>query len=437
MSLNSQTKSFLGWIGIIFISLIPIFLFFVFGSGIKGFSDFSSSLYTFGRIFALVGVTLFTLNFVLSTRLKFLEEIFGGMDKVYLVHGIIGGIAFMFILAHPIFLVANLIPQHLVQAAGYFIPGGILSLDIGLIAIVGLITLIFVTFFTRIKYNKWKFTHEFMGGIFALVILHMLLVDDSVAIDNIFIGYNFFVLIIALIGGSAIIYSWIIRKKYKKYPIYKIENIKINNNIVELELEPETESIQYQPGQFIFLRFNNEILSKEPHPFSIASKSNERKISVFIKESGDFTEKLTNLKIGDQVSLEGPYGKFNFKNFDNKEQIWIAGGIGITPFLGMIEELKDMLEYNVAFIYIFRENYIITKKFAEELSKIKNLKFIPWNSEKRGSITIGKIIDEKIDLRDKEILICGPLGLKGSLIKELKELGIKKNKIHEEVFDLK
>jgi predicted ferric reductase len=429
-------KSLLGWTAIILISLIPVFLFFVLGNGASGFNDFSSSLYTLGRIFALIGITLFTLNFILSTRLKFLEEIFGGLDKAYLVHGIVGGIAFMFILAHPIFLVANLIPAHLVQAANYFIPGGIFALDFGLIAIVGLITLIFVTFFTRMKYNHWKLTHEFMGGIFGLVILHMLTVDD-IAIDNIFIGYKIFVLVIALIGGSAIVYSWIIRKKYKKYPMYKVASVNINKNIIELQLEPESESLQYQSGQFLFLRFYNEKLSKEPHPFSIASKSNEKTIKVAIKESGDFTRELVNLKIGDRVSIEGPYGKFNFKNFDNKEQIWIAGGIGITPFLGMIDELKENPDFDITLLYIFRENYIITKKFAEEISKIKNLRFITWNSEKKGEISIGKIIGENIILKDKEILICGPSGMKESLIKGLKELKISRNKVHEEVFDLK
>ena len=391
MNLNSQTKIFLGWTGIILISLIPVFLFFAFGSGASSFRDFSSSLYTLGRIFALVGVTLFTLNFILSTRLRFLEEIFGGLDKVYLVHGIIGGLAFMFILAHPIFIVANLIPKHIVQAAGYFIPGGILSLDFGLIAIVGLITLIFVTFFTRMKYNRWKFTHEFMGGIFILVILHMLLIDDSVAIDNIFIGYNLFVLIIALIGGSAIFYSWIIRKKYIEHPMYKIENIKIDNKIIELQLNPESKKLDYKSGQFVFLRFYNEKLSKEPHPFSISSKSNDKTIKVFIKESGDFTEQLKILKIGDKVSIEGPYGKFNFKNFDKKEQIWIAGGIGITPFIGMIEELKENKEYKIDLFYTFKENHIIDEKILDEIKKTDNLKFTPWNSQKRGHIKIDSI----------------------------------------------
>jgi predicted ferric reductase len=425
-----MNKSFLGWTAIILIALIPVFLFIVLGS------HYSISLRTLGRIFALVGITLFALNFILSTRLKFLEETFGGMDKVYLVHGIVGGTAFMFILAHPIFLVANLIPSHIVQAASFFIPGGILSLDFGLIAILGLVSLIFITFFAKIKYNHWKFTHEFMGGVFAIAVLHILLVPTSVASDNIFPGYYLFASIITAIGAIAFVYSLIIRKKLKYAP-YVVKQIKINNNIIELELEPEAKPIQYQSGQFVFLRFDNKSLTKEPHPFSIASKSNFPIIKVFIKESGDFTNNLTSLRNGDRVSLEGPYGKFNFRNFEEKSQIWIAGGIGITPFLGMIEELKEMPNYNAVFIYSFKENYIVTKKFADEMNKMKNLEFVSWNSEKMGNLTIGKIIEDKISLKNKDILICGPSVMKESLIKGLNELGIKKNKIHEEVFDLK
>ena len=120
MKLNSKSKEFIGWSSIILLSLVPVVLFLL-GSGMQGFKNFSLSLYTLGRIFALGGITLFALNFVLSTRLKFLEEIFGGLDKVYLVHGIVGGIAFMLILAHPILISASFIPKSIIQAASFFI----------------------------------------------------------------------------------------------------------------------------------------------------------------------------------------------------------------------------------------------------------------------------------------------------------------------------
>lgn len=422
--MKQKSKAILGWSIIILAALIPAFIFR------PNFQPFPFS--SIGRIFALIGVTLFALNFVLSTRLKFLEEIFGGMDKVYLVHGITGGIAFMFILAHPIFMIADYLPKNLAIAAGYFIPGNILYLDFGLIAIFLLISLIFVTFFTRIKYNQWKFTHEFLGLAFIFSLLHMFFGTGGGAK-----GFYIFASIIGVIGLSAFTYSLIARKKFLKYADYRIRNVKINKNVIELDLEPENKPIRYESGQFIFLRFYNEKLSKEPHPFSISSKSNSPIIKVFIKESGDFTKKLISLRNGDRISVEGPYGKFNFKNFESKKQVWIAGGIGITPFIGMIEELKENPEKNVTLIYTFKENYIITKKDFNDFEKIKNFKFVPWNSEKLGLLDIGKIIDLSSGIKNADILICGPPQFKEYLIKSLRELKIKKKQIHEEVFELK
>jgi predicted ferric reductase len=430
--MNLKTKSILGWFTIIIVSLIPVLLFYVFGTALSGFSSFSISLYTLGRTFALIGVTLFTINFVLSTRLKFLEEVFGGMDKVYLVHGITGGTAFMFILAHPLLILASSIPTGISSAAVYLIPSGILYLDFGLIAIILLISLMFVTFFTRMKYNHWKFTHEFLGVVFIFVLLHIFFLPDGG-----FYGYYVFISIIAIIGLSAFIYSLVIRKKFLKYSMYKIKSIKDNKDYIFLELEPKDKSLLYQSGQFVFMRFYNEKISREPHPFSIASESNSQIIKIFIKKLGDFTEKLNNLKVGDEVSLEGPYGKFNFKNFESKNQIWLAAGIGITPFLGMIDELKENPDYKIDLLYTFKDNYIIDKEVLDKISRIKNLKFLPWNSQKRGRIKIGKIIEIYGSLKDKEILICGPLQFKEEIIRGLKELGIKKEKIHEEVFELK
>ncbi len=433
MKLNSKSKEFIGWSSIILLSLVPVVLFLL-GSGMQGFKNFSLSLYTLGRIFALGGITLFALNFVLSTRLKFLEEIFGGLDKVYLVHGIVGGIAFMLILAHPILISASFIPKSIIQAASFFIPGSILFLDFGLIAIIGFISLIFITLFTRMKYNYWKYTHEFMGLVFILALLHIFLVPEGG-----FGGYHIFTSIIAIIGISAFSYSLIIRRKILKHYSYRIKEIRINTNIINLYLEPqsETKQLKYQSGQFVFLKFNNQKVSRETHPFSISSKSNDKIIRIILKESGDFTNTLINLKVGDKVTVEGPYGKFNFKNFDSKKQVWIAGGIGITPFLGMVENLEENPEIDVTFFYTFRENYIVDKKLFERMGKMKNLKFITWNSKNKGHINIGEMARTTVELSNAEILVCGPIKFKEEIVKQLRDLRISKDKIHEEIFDLK
>ena len=79
------------------------------------------------------------------------------------------------------------------------------------------------------------------------------------------------------------------------------------------------------------------------HPYTIASTwdATERRIVFIIKALGDHTSKLHQiLKVGDVVTVEGPYGCFNFKD-GKKRQIWVGGGIGITPFIARMKHLAQ------------------------------------------------------------------------------------------------
>ncbi len=103
--MKQKTKTVLGWVAIIFILLIPVFLLFTFGT-----SDTTApghGTHTLGELFGLTAITAFALNFVLSTRIKFIEDIFGGLDKVYVAHGILGGTALILVLSHPVFLLLD------------------------------------------------------------------------------------------------------------------------------------------------------------------------------------------------------------------------------------------------------------------------------------------------------------------------------------------
>ena len=75
-----------------------------------------------------------------------------------------------------------------------------------------------------------------------------------------------------------------------------------------------------------------------------------------IKELGDFTKELPkNIKKDDVITVEGPYGNFTF-NDSRAQQIWVAGGIGFTPFAARIEYLVslDKKVDNIDFFYSAR-----------------------------------------------------------------------------------
>lgn len=438
-----KTRQILGWTALIITSLIPLFLWIFLGSGIGEFTDYGSATHSLGELFGLVGMTMFALTFVLSTRVRWIEDIFGGLDKVYIVHGILGGTALILILFHPIFLVLKFIPRNISLAAQYILPSTYWSVNFGILALLGMIILIYITLFTRMKYHRWKFTHEFLGVMFALAVLHIFLVRDSIALDNIFTGYYAYAIAVSVIGLSSFVYSLFLKDRLIKNAVYKIEKIKQTKNFFEIELMPEHKPLRYNSGQFVFVRFYNEHLSKEPHPFSIASKSNAEKIKIVVKKLGDFTERLAHLKEGDKVSIEGPYGKFNVHTSKSRDQVWIAAGIGIVPFIGLAEDLKDNSrrknnKQKIDLYYLAKdpEDFVGHETFSELAKIYPNFRFLPWESGRRGRFDFENI--KKLSgLKNKEFLMCGPTRFKEELFANLIKSGIKKTHIHEEIFDFR
>ncbi len=436
--MKQKTKTILGWTGILAILAIPVFLLFAFGEAGKELYNSAIATHTLGEIFGLIAITAFALNFVLSTRLKFIENIFGGLDKVYIVHGILGGTALILVLSHPIFLVLNKIPGNMKLAAEYLLPGSYWSINFGIIALTGLLILIYITLFSKMKYHKWKFTHELMGLVFAFAVLHIFLVRGTVSSDYIFRGYYIFTTVVAAIGLGAFSYSLFLKNRLTKNAVYKIKTIERTNESFSFELEPEHKPLSYKSGQFVFIRFYNEHLSKEPHPFSIASKTDNYAIKIIAKKLGDFTAKLENIHEGDKVSIEGPYGGFHFRNFGGKDQVWLASGIGITPFVGMAEDLAENEEKTkVNLYYVFKSNPDISENFFRSLDeKLENFRFVEWDSSRRGYFK-AKDLGDADALKNKEILICGSPKFKEKIINDLIEQGIRKDNIHEEVFDFR
>lgn len=438
--MNYNTRRIFGWTVLLILSLLPVYFLFAFGPAGNELTDYASITHTLGEIFGLVGMTMFALTFVLSTRIKWIEDIFGGLDKVYLAHGILGGTALIVILAHPIFLVLKFLPSDFVTATGYLLPSSYWSVNFGIIALLGMVILIGVTLFSKMRYHKWKFTHEFLGLIFLFAVLHIFLVRGSASRDDIFSGYYVYAGVVSAIGLFAFSYSLFLKNRMIKNAVYQVESIANRKDIFEITIIPEHKPISYQSGQFVFVRFYNQKLSKEAHPFSIASKSNDYRMKIIVKKLGDYTDKMEHLRPGDKVSVEGPYGRFHFRNYNNENQVWIAAGIGITPFIGMAEDLEnENIKSNVNLYYTAKDDneFVGYELFETIASRMKKFKFIPWNSANKGRITVDYIVKNLGDIKNRQFLICGSAQFKESIINGLVQAGVKKSMIHEEAFDFR
>ena len=203
--------------------------------------------------------------------------------------------------------------------------------------------------------------------------------------------------------------------------------------------------MNYLSGQFVFLQFESDVVSSEKHPFSLASTPNDRELSIVVKALGDYTSKLPNLAVGTKVKIEGPYGNFvYYKTFrpNNKKQIWVAGGSGIAPLLGMARDLASRTissaDYDVDLYYTVRGKADLA--FSDELEaiakKLPNFRLIPFVSEEQGYLNVETIMKTSEGIAGKEVFICGPPPMMAGLKKQFADIDIPRYSVHTEEFKL-
>jgi predicted ferric reductase len=383
------------------------------------FSNFFEIFTSIGQISGLIGLVLLSITFVLNARIKFLEKYFRGLDKMYNSHHLIGSIGFILLLFHPLSLAVRFFPNFK-QSQSFLFSFSNLSVNLGIIGLIIMIILIFLTFFVKLKYNNWKISHKFLGLALIFSILHLISINSDVS-RNILLKY--YMIFISFLGLCAYFYKTIFNIHNKKY-YYVVENVReISSNIVELTLKPKDRSLKYTAGQFAFVKVLGKSFSKEQHPFTISSSPEEKSIRFNIKNLGDYTSQLKNIQIGSEVEIEGPYGMFY--SHSKLDEIWIAGGIGITPFLSRLKSIPENKKVYLFFSLKNKNQDVFFKELERTAKENKNFKVFINYSEEKGHINIDKIRD-KLGIFDKDIFLCGPKLMTESIKCELIRAGVNK-----------
>jgi predicted ferric reductase len=387
-----------------------------------------------GEILGSTVIVLLSFSLFLSTRPKWAEPYFGGLDKMYMTHRRTSTTAFLLLFVHLL-----------------TVPISVTDLRIGnylaMIAFVGIVSIVLVTLAPRVPflskfltggtYDGWKRLHRFIGIFFILGFIHSLNVKALDALIAITWVQMFFIF-----GTVSYLYTEIFGGFFKKYIPYTVEAVKHPNpSTTEVTLRPKKGAIRKQrAGQFLFVYFPEDRILKESHPFTISSAPHEDVLRVTIKASGDFTRYLFgNLKPDMGAVIEGAYGMFDYKTGEQK-QIWIAGGIGLTPFLAFIRDMDGSLAHDVDFYYTVRHPE--EALFVDEIKAAaqKNSRFRPHIrfSATEGSLSMDHILkNTNGNLKDYHIYLCGPLPMIQAFEKNFLDLGLPKDHIHYEEFNFR
>jgi len=182
-----------------------------------------------------------------------------------------------------------------------------------------------------------------------------------------------------------------------------------------------------------------ELLFEDPkgniRDFSIASSPNNKKyLSILFRNSGSgFKETLLKCPLGTLVNAQGPFGLFTLPPSSRRPLVFLAGGVGITPFLSMIlHATEKKLKYQITLIYANWSRK--TGAFIKELSDLKkrNPRFVLKN--RYGFITRNVIRKQVKDISAPLWYVCGPPPMVEAVYPLLQEMGIPQSDIVLEVF---
>ena len=389
----------------------------------KGTYEFSAQ-HIAGEIFSSWVVTVFAANFLMATRARWVERIFGGLDKMYMIHRRSGIIAVVLLMLHFI-----VVPKYPVLTSGK--PMGFYSL---VLILIGVVLAAAPIFKRKFKYNKWVNVHKIMGIAYVLGIAHSFYVPTLTSELPIVRSYVYGM---ALIGIIAWIYKAFLYNIFNRKLNYTVTSTKqFENDTLEISLDPVNKSLAYVAGQFAFLSFVG-IKKKEPHPFTISSNPSDKQLRFTVKALGDYTSDLqTSLKEGTKAKVLGPYGLFTYKKAKYQKQLWLAGGIGITPFLSFVKELGKDDDITL----VWSVNSVDQANYKNEIKKAVSgkpmVKFVLWDTDTKGHFAIEKMY-KSATIKDHSIFICGPDVMRESYIKQLLQKGVSIRDIHYEEFSFR
>ncbi len=401
-------------------------------------SDISSiltrPLVSISQLSGLLGVVVYSITFFLSSRLGILEYMFGSLDQVYRTHQRLGRISFMLFSIHFMCLLVQYINVP-VMLSNILFPSNTLAYTAGILSFWSLAFILALVIFAKLEYQLFVRVQTFFIISFMFGLLHSLFIESDISR---YLPLRVYILSFFGLGIFSFIYRQLLYSLVGPKHVYNISSIKRSKNgWVLLKLITNGRKLSYVPGQFVYIGFQRDGYKKETHPFSIVSVPSDDHIELWIKPVGDFTTDLIDLKEGDKALVYGPYGLLHEKIFVKDSVVCIAGGIGVTPFLGMLREFVHKLpSTSFHLFYSVRSNSDIEDLTLESVLPVskENMTYHLTVTETSPRLTGQDILKSTGNTKNTMYLLCGPSAMMKTIKQQLHAAGIHPRMIFYEEF---
>jgi predicted ferric reductase len=395
----------------------------------------NTSLYA-ANILGFIGVSLLIWEFVLGVRFL-VALITDDLIWVNKLHGWIGKYGMLLIFIHPLLEMY----AYFENWVWIFVPD--ISSDIakqitfGRIAFILLILIYFTSALARgkIKYRPWLYIHYLAYPLMFLTFLHALKIgtflNQYVYLKALW--FTMLALYMTLLVVRLALFSGIFKPKYKL-----IKKYKQTNDLLILVFQPLGKKLIPKPGQYFYLQLNS---FGESHPFSIMQYDRQNGDLIFgLKVVGKFTQKLYQLDIESIINIDGPYGVFTLEAQNYIPKVIIAGGVGATPFIQLIEQYDSG---STVFINANRHlDEALARSFLKNKMGNRYIDFISQDKINTGENIVNSRIDEnnlaeilgRNNINRLNYFVCGSARFNKGIKQILQNLKVPKSQIYIEDF---
>lgn len=370
---------------------------------------------------------------LLGSRWAWIESIFGGLDRVYLTHKWLAVWALAFASFHLVFK----------AGAEAWTTAPILALPpptprfVRQLSFVALMVIVLLALNRNIPYHQWRWWHKFSGPLFVIVILHWLSFRSPITIDS---AAGLWLAATSTLGVAGAAYKLALYPFISHHAEYRVAGVSPGGSALHLELEPVGRGVRFEAGQFAFLRIKQEGL-REPHPFTIASGAGENEhVHFVIRSLGDYTQRLTHqARAGMYVDVYAPYGRFR-RPQNARREIWIGGGVGITPFIAWLtdESAKDLGKATLFYFFTPGREFP-SAELMTDLAGRSGVEFVPMSQSVRSPEFRDRFaaIVRDAGATQVDISFCGPKGLLTEIRSLMRKHGVPEGNLRHEYFEFR
>ena len=398
----------------------------------------------------ILGIGVMSVGMLLALRPVRIEPWLGGLDKAYRLHKWLGITGLVIAVTHwawvkvPKWAVGwgwlvkpkrGPRAEETVAIFRLFREQRDLAESIGEWAFYAAVVLIAIALIKRFPYRHFFKTHRLLAAVYLLLVFH------SVVLMN--FGYwsqPVGPVMALLMAGGSVAAVMSLRRKVgaRRRALGTIEALvhHPDNRVLKVSIKLQGHWPGHEAGQFAFVTFER---SEGAHPFTISSAwQGDGRMSFLIKGIGDYTGQLPDtLRVGQPATVEGPYGRFSFTG-EKTRQVWVAGGIGITPFIARMQALAlapDGREVDLFYSTSAPDAVFIDK--VRQRAEDAGVKLHVLVSQRDGRLDARRIAAAVPDWKTADFWFCGPAAFGGALREAFTAQGLPAADFHQELFDMR